>query len=371
MLGFNNLIEIPTRVDLATQVADVIRKTIRHGIWSKDIPSERRLSELLKVSRPTIRVALHMLAKDGLLEIKPRTRKRLLGGRVHTAAPPKKTVGIITPAQITRLSQSNYMHISDLIAHLSESGFAVEIFVCKPTGRFSHSEQLASFLRANRVVCCLLLSVNESVQSWFSTRSFPALVLGSCYKTIRLPSVDVNLRASCRHAAGLFLHHGHRRLALILPDSKLAGDQASELGFREAVELHNATPKDEARITIIRHNDTAPGVTAKLKVLFQSPDAPTALLVAKPWPTFTTIIFLLKRGLAVPESVSVIARDQDLLYETIDPPISHYRFQHSSFTQRASHLVLKMLRRGVFPAAPSLILPEYFQGGTVARRRPG
>ena len=370
MRGLSNLIEIPNRVNLATQVADVIRKTIGQGIWGKEIPSERRLSELLKVSRPTIRVALHMLAKDGLLEISPRTRKRLLGGRSHTATPPKKTVGIITHEQITRLGLSYYVHITEFIVRLSEEGFAVEIFVCKPIRGFSQSEKLDKFLRENRILCCLLLSVNKVVQCWFAERSFPALVLGSCHDSVRLPSIDIDLRAVCRHAAGVFLTHGHRRLALIVPDSGLAGDLASEAGFKEGAQLHADTGK-EVRSVIIRHDGTFQNITAKLERIFDAAEAPTALLVAKPWPTFAVLIYLLKRGLAVPDSVSLIARDQDFFFETIDPKISHYRFKDNAYTQRAAHLIMKIVHQGNLPPVPNLVYPDFFEGGTVVRNRSG
>ncbi|MSU45881.1 MAG: LacI family transcriptional regulator [Lacunisphaera sp.] len=362
----HNVIEFPNRVDLATRVADVIQQTIRRGIWGKDIPSERRMSELLNVSRPTIRAALHKLAKNGLLEIRPRTRKRLLVGLSHPEAPRGKVVGIITNDQITSLSGGSYIQINELIARLKRWGVGIEIFVCNPPGESPEPRKLANFIKTTRASCYLLLHVSKAVQEWLSVRSLPALVLGSCYDTVRLPSFEVNLWASCRHAVGIFLRNSHRRLALILPDTGLAGDLASERGFRDAVDSHNATAKDKARIVIVRHNDTAPGVTAKLKILFRSPDAPTAMLVAKPGPTFTTIIFLLKHGLAVPESVSVIARDQDQLYEIIDPLVSHYRFKHSSYTRLATRLVSKILRQGNLPAAKNMILPEFFEGGTVA-----
>lgn len=70
--------EIPKRNSLAAQSADSIRKAIEEGTWREYLPSERRLCEMLRVSRPTIRTALRLLAEGGWLEIRQGRRNRLL-----------------------------------------------------------------------------------------------------------------------------------------------------------------------------------------------------------------------------------------------------------------------------------------------------
>lgn len=366
----NSPFAILKRIDLATQVADIIREAIRKGIWADEVPSERRISELIKASRPTIRSALHMLARDGLLEIKPRMRKRLLIARSRAPADVKKTVGIIAHEEINRLGLSVYGYLNELILRLSEEGYSVEIVVCKPTIVFSELAKLERILREKRILCCILLSVSLAVQRWFAERSFPALLLGSCHDSIRLPSLDIDLQAVCRHAAGIFLGLGHRRLAMIVPDAGLAGDLASEAGFMEGARLYAGNGKQVCSV-IVRHNGTFRDITARLERIFNAPKAPTALLVAKPWPTLAVILFLMKRGLAVPDSVSLISRDPDPLFEMIDPQVSHYRFKGAVFTQRAAHLTLKIVHQGRLPAVPTLVCPDFFCGKSVSRNRSG
>ena len=55
---------------MSVQIADQIRSSIMTGAFNpgEKLPPERELAELFKVSRPTVREALNMLATAGLVE---------------------------------------------------------------------------------------------------------------------------------------------------------------------------------------------------------------------------------------------------------------------------------------------------------------
>lgn len=355
--------DIPKRFSLSAQAAASIRKAIEEGTWNEYLPSERRLCELFQISRPTVRTALHLLAKEGLLDIRQGRLNRLLSTPREGVRQQSRLVGLVTHEPVTRVSLTAYQGISEMRAHLAEHGFATEILVCPPHSARMQRRKLEEFVRRNRVFCCVLLSVSKELQQWFSENSVPALVLGSCHPEAKLPSLDVDYRSVCRHAAGVFLGKGHRRIALVVPNSGVAGDIASEEGFHEAISRRPAA--DDARAVIVRHNGTAQNIGSKLDALFASREAPTALLVAKPQHVFIVLIYLLKRGLSVPDTVSFIARDHDYLFETVSPPITHYKFGEETFADRLSRLMLQMVRQGYLASEPNLIFPTYFPGGTV------
>jgi LacI family transcriptional regulator len=357
-------LDLPRRVSLSSQAADTIRKAIRDGTWKDSVPSERRLCELLQISRPTVRTALHLLAKDGIIATRMGRRNRLISRSSPTPLRHSRVIGLVTPQPVSQMTFVAYQGITVLRAHLTERGFATEILVCPAVGATAERRKVEEFVRRNRIFCCVLLSVSKQMQDWFSSQSMPALVLGSCHPDVKLPSLDIDYRSVCRHAAGTFLGHGHRRLGLVVPDSGVAGDLASEQGFLEA--LAQRRGYGDARAVIVRHNGTARDLSARLDRLFDA-TAPTALLVAKPQHVFFVIIYLLKRGLSVPDTVSFIARDHDPLFETVSPPISHYRFEEEKYTHRLSRLMLKMVDQGYLPAEPNLIFPKFYKGGTVRR----
>ncbi len=357
------IFDLPKPMTLSAQAAAAIRKAIENGLWKHHLPSERRLCEYLQVSRPTVRTALQILAKEGLLEIHHGRRNRLLRRRSTARAPQKRLVGLITQEPLAQMTQNAYQGISELRAHLAEHGFVTEMVVCPPVGGRAQLRTLKTFVRANPVFCCVLITVSKEVQRWFAGRSLPALVVGSCHEAVALPSLDVDFRSVCRHAAGVFLGKGHRDLALVLQNSGFAGDLASEEGFREGARQHAV--KGDVRALIVRHNGTAQNITAKLDALFRTSRPPTALLVARPWAVFAVIIYLLKHGRSVPDAVSLIARDQDFLFDSVDPAIGHYRLEPGAFVHRLSRLMLKLVSRGDLAPEPHLMIPNFVPGGTV------
>ena len=264
----------------------------------------------------------------------------------------------------TRLYRLVEQHYPAFVAHLAEQGFTTELLVCPAQSATAQRRKIESVLRQNHVLCCVLLSLGKELQEWFATHSIPALVLGSCHPAVKLPSLDVDYRAVCRHAAGVLRAKGHRRIAFLVPNSNAAGDLASEAGFREGFALRPGEEPIEA--LVVRHQGTAPHLRVKLDALFASARPPTALLVAKPPHTIAALVYLLRRGLRVPETISLIARDHDHVWEDV---ISHYQFAGDTFAHRLSRLMLQMVGQGYLPPEPSLIFPRYLDAGTVAQTR--
>jgi DNA-binding LacI/PurR family transcriptional regulator len=355
---------LPRRHSLAGQSADAMRRAIAEGVWRESLPSERRLCEIFQVSRPTIRTALQALARDGWIEIRQGRRIRLLQAAPSAAASASRLVLLVSHQPIPHTSFSAYHGISAMRANLAEHGFATEVIVCPLRGAAAQQRKLETFVHENRVACCVLLSVSRELQEWCAARAIPALVLGSCHAAVNLPSLDVDYRAVCRHAAGVFRRQGHRRMALLVPDSGLAGDLASEEGFREGGRSNPHLASNEP--LILRHAGTAASITARLKTAFELPQPPTALLVAKPVHALAVIAYLMRRGIKVPDSVSLICRDGDPLF---DETICHYCFDEEAFAHRLSRLMLQLVDKGSLRPGPNLIFPRYVSCGTVSGPR--
>lgn len=349
--------DLPRRSPLSVQCIAALRQGLAAGAWREYLPGERRLCDLFQVSRPTLRSALRQLAQEGVIETHQGRRNRIVLPPARPA-PAGGLIVLVSQQPITETSLPTYKGISEMRTHLAQQGFATAALVCPPHSPRAQERRLEVFTRQNPVLCCVLLSVSRDIQAWFARREIPALVLGSCHPDVRLPSLDVDYRAVCRHAAGILRAKGHRRLALVVPDAGVAGDLASEEGFREG----GLDPDGEAEPIILRHRGTPAHLEAKLDALLSSANPPTALVVAKPAHAFRTVMHLARRGIRVPDAVSLIARDWDPLFEGA---LSHYRFDDDAFAHRLSRLMAQMTTQGRLPAGPSLILPRFVAGGTV------
>jgi LacI family transcriptional regulator len=225
---------------------------------------------------------------------------------------------------------------------------------------------LGELLGQNRVSACVLLSASRDLQQWFSAQPVPALLLGSRHPSVSLPSLDFDYRSVCRHAAGYLLKKGHQRLAFLTPDSDVAGHLASEQGFLEGVTQYG---RGNAQGLIVRHNGRPQQIIARLDALFDSGRAPTALLVSTQEYVFSVILYLLKRGLKVPDAVSLIARDSDYFFEKVTPAITRYAVALDSYTRLVSRLVLQMVEQGYLSTRPHFIFPRFIAGDTVKQLR--
>ena len=364
MSSLSGSFDLPRRLSLSAQTTDAIRKGIEEATWQEFLPSERRLCELFEVSRPTVRTALRQLAKEGIISIQHGRRNRILAAS-RSPASRSRLVVLVSHYPLSRVTPAAYQGISEMRAHLMEHGFTTEILVCSARGFVNQRRKLETFLRLNRVLCFVLLSLGKELQEWFAMHSIPALVLGSCHPAVKLPSLDVDYRSVCRHAAGVLRSKGHRRIAFIVPNSNLAGDLLSEEGFREGATRR--TSADDSVALVVRHNGTPTNLNAILDALFASATPPTALLVAKPKYVFIVMVYFLRQGKKVPEFVSLISRDHDQLFENM---IAHYRFEGETFAHRLSRLMLQMAEQGHLPPELNLIFPRYIASGTVRQLGP-
>ncbi len=351
---------IPKRVSLISETASILRTGINEGHWKETLPGEHILCGQLQISRPTLRSALSLLQKEGMVRIAHGKRSKVFPVGKKRISIQRKTIGLVFNKPVEYLTQSNLQVIMDVRHHLYQGGFDSEIFIA-PTQDFRYNRlKLENFIEKHAVFCCVLLSSSEEQQNWFYQKGIPALVLGSCYPSVDLPSMDVDHYALCRHAAGIFLSRGHRRLAIIRSDDRIAGYRASAEGFMDGI---TQSRHAKAKGIVVRHNDMRRDLIRKLDQLLESEgQRPTAILTSRPLETLMVVMHLLKRGLTIPDDISLISRDRDHYFDCLDLQISHYAYPEGLFSKRLTRLMLELLENGMINTHRNLILSEFQDG---------
>jgi len=105
------------RSSVAVQVAEALRSEIRRGAWKEWIPSERELSQTLRVCRTTCRAGLKMLYRERLLlpEIGRGIRvNRAFIRQAHGAVKSARSVGIVMPNDVRVLRPLLLLIIDEL-----------------------------------------------------------------------------------------------------------------------------------------------------------------------------------------------------------------------------------------------------------------
>lgn len=327
----------PWRKPLVLQIADVLRHSLQRGQWQAYLPPERSLCELVQVSRPILRQALQLLQKEGLIRITHGQPTRILTPkRSQRRMASSGLVVLLLCRPLRSTGPSELLMIDELHRRLFERNCHLEIIHDLRLRWKDPRAVLQQILRRHEATSWILYSQPASVQRWFHQHRVRSVILGSPFPGVQLPSVGEDQRAVCRHAAGLFLGLGHRRIAYFRRQTGAAGDLAGEQGFREAF---RSAPAEGATPMVVRHRGTVEHIRAHLRTLFAAPNCPTAILVSHVEDVLTLFTHLLWSGLRVPDNVSLIARQDDGFLARIVPPIARYELD----PQKHARLLCQLL----------------------------
>jgi DNA-binding LacI/PurR family transcriptional regulator len=354
---------LPQRHSLVGQTVAFLDAQIAGGQWRDWLPPERTLCETLQISRSTLRRALEQMRRDGRVR-----SEHGAGNRILRKAKPRRArlrshdVALLAPQPLERLRPTQALWIDELRAMLNEHGVRLHVFHGAQYFRAKPGAALEKLLRQNPHGCWVLTLASPGCQQWFARRGTACLVAGSCHTGIDLPFRDLDHRAMCRHAAGVLLAAGHRRLAFLAQKTRLAGDIESEAGFLEGV---NQSPRGGASAQVCHHDATANGIALALRRLLAQRPAPTALLVANAYHYLAVVSRLAQLGRLAPRDFSIISRDEDPFLTFLAPEPARYVASPQAFAKSLLRPVMELLEHGAVSQRAARLMPEFIRGETV------
>ncbi len=355
----------PERPNLVAQTVNAIRESIVAGAWNDILPGERELCRLLQISRPTVRSALQILAREGFIAINQGKRSSIL---IDASSTPslhaRSCVALISKLPLHLMSRNRIFLVDYLQRVLQEQGFDLEIVAHPAFGTQRPAAALSHLAERGSYKAFVLLTCSREVQNWFGSQSLPVITLGSMFPGISMPSIDVDYKSIGHHAAGIFLGNGHRRAVWIVPEARHAGNIETEQSFTEAFNNSHHRPEP---CRIIRCTSSRDNLTQKLDQLPPSPHEPTAFFVMESFATTTLVTYLLERGRRIPADASIITRDYDELLRWISPDIAHYMPPLRRIASRISRMVVDVVGGIPLPVNPVRMMPDFRKGDSIGR----
>lgn len=352
------------RLSVIEQTTELLQNAIAGGRWKTWLPGERDMSRQLGISRTSYRVALQSLAAAGWIDQVQGKGTRVRRRPARWSAQTPVEIGLILPRMLGQLRPSVSVWIDELRARLAAEGHTLALFHGDRFYARHPGPTLRTLTREHPAACWILVMSTLPAQQWFADHGVPCVVAGTVHGATPLPYVNVDFRAVCRHAAGVLLSAGHRRLVLLNrrlpgPDSNQrgAGDREGEAGFLEAISLAS-----QARGSVIYHDYSSDGVARALRQAVGGSAPATGIVITDPHCYLAAISYLAERRLRVPQDVSLISRDHDTFLEFLRPIPARYQLNPETY----AHRVLTQVRQtGRRQASAAVIFPTFVPGKSV------
>lgn len=352
--------ELPKRQSLPKQAAEHIFRKIKAGEYAKQLPGERNLAERLQIGRDTLRSALEILEKQKVVSPRQHGKQRQIlyqtDKKLKTKA--SKRIAFLSPKTLRQLSPLTLLELDNLRVLLHSNGYELDLLSPAIFQLKDPSRRLSEICYESHHDLWILYQCNASVQHWFQKNELPSIVRGYPHKGITLPCLDEDWEAAAFHAGVTLTRHGHRHIALLMPDTKLAGLRATEAGLRRAIE----TNQSQNSLHILKEQQDNASVTRALELSFKLKNPPTAIVVTRPRHVLTLISWLASHRLRVPNDLSLVAICYEDWFGFILPKIAHYRVDPSLLARSLIRLIKKISEDQQNPSDRKLLVPEYYSG---------
>lgn len=347
-----------------TQLVASLREALVRGEWRDRLPSERTLCKLFLVSRSTLRSALSQLETDGILEIRHGSPTRIKATNLREAASRssfKVCVVIVRESEEKIGSDQDFYH--SLYYRFTKAHLACELLVVSERSFTSQKYDLQNWLKNDSRCLWLLMYPGKNTQQWFAHYApHDTLVIGHVLPGINLPSIDCNHRAVGRHAAGTLLARGHRSIALFGTQRRLPGDEEGEAGFLEALQQHR-----DVTVIPFRHQQTRASIIRQMELLVRRLPDVTALFGYKRMAMMAAMVQLVRRGVKVPQQLSIVSRDYYPAFEHLPFSVASYPMLYPFLTREACKQALAKRRDPDAALTSVRLLPELREGNSIAK----
>jgi DNA-binding LacI/PurR family transcriptional regulator len=340
------------------QVADHLREGLARGRWQKTMPGRSRLAQELGVSRKTVESALNNLEAEGLLLGRGPGRRRLIRSQERIVERRGLRVALLA-------SDSIDLGLGYMIElrHLLEEAGHMPFFPDKTLQALGMDVgRVADFVRDTEADAWVVGAGSRDVLEWFSAEPVPALALFGRRSGLPIAAAGPDkapvYAAVTRHLLAL----GHRRISLVCcRRRRLPRPGKPESAF--LAELESADiPCGEFNLP--DWEESKEGFGKIVESLFRH-TPPTALILDEPFLYNAAHHHLAKRGLRVPEDVSLICTDADPGFVWCEPSVAHIRWDYRPVVNRIA-LWANNVARGKEDRRQTLTKAEFVPGGTIA-----
>jgi DNA-binding LacI/PurR family transcriptional regulator len=332
------------RVLLLDQAIAHLRGEIASGRLRGHLPGVRLLGTSLGVSPPTVSAAVRHLVAEGVL-IHEGARKRLriaapdgIGDRPRSA---HRKVLFLTPTSLADIMPVALEILSRLL--IARPQWNIRQFAVAAAGGNPSRRQWDALIKTEQPDQVLVFSGRPEQARWAAARETPVIFLGGDPGQVRIPILGLRAADMLTVALDRLLDLGHRRICLPFC-GQAPGFVERQREFFAAKLAERDVPFVPSYHAPVAKEDNPAALESLVRGVFKL-RAPTALL-ALDW---NHLLFLMsyaaRRGLRVPEQLSMVLLSEDRNLPWLTPRPAHFRYP--------IHHLVKVLIRWIENGPPS------------------
>jgi hypothetical protein len=339
------------------QVAAQLREELMRGRWGETISGRHELAAELGVNGKTVEAALRLLEREKLLVSQGPGRRRRIVLPEDAAVFTSLRVAVLDYDPVSR--QDTYM--IDLLHRLTEEGhvaISTRKTLLELGMKVNRVEQLVKETAADAWV---VVGGSREILEWFASQPFPALALFGRRRGLCLAGVGPDKLPAIQELTRRLIELGHRRIVLLVrAERRLPQPGAAERAFLGTLAAHGIRPD---AFHLPDWEESVDGFHRCLEELFRV-TPPTALIVDEAPFFMAAMQFCARRGIRVPEDVSLACCDADPNFSWCKPAITHIRWNSRPVVRRIMRWAANV-SRGMDDRSQTETRAELATGGTI------
>ncbi len=349
-----------TRQSSGDQLTAHLRAELLGGRWTGRLPGVHSLAQEYAVNRKTVEVALERLEGEGLLvpQGPGRRRRIVLPKKVRRQW---RRVGI----PLGEPADRNVGYIVDLEHGLAGAGHQPNFPPYTMMELGMNVGRISRMIRKNPANAWIVLAGSQPLLDWFVAEGLAVFALFGRRRGLPIASVGPDKVPAMRRIVRELAGFGHRRIVLLVrPRRRLPEPGAPEQAFLDELGLCGISP---GNYHLPAWDLSIQAFHECLESLFRV-TPPTALVVDEEPPFFATMQFLGRRGLRVPEDVSLVCTDDSPNFAWSRPTVAHIRWDKSPLVRRMVRWASNV-SAGLKDTRQTFTRAEFVPGGTVGPAR--
>ena len=349
----------------ARQVADGLRSEILIGKWRGFMPGVLALESELCLNRNLLGQALGILEEEGILVSQGKGKPRkIVIPRAHRLDTLRIGILRYEEEDVHRfhpLAETKYL--------LEAAGHSVAIAPGTLARMKMNPKRVKQAISKLDVDAWLVESGSKTLLEWFALQPLPTLAFFGNFSGMKIASVVPAVQAQYQFLIRKFLQLGHKKIVFVsrsttpaMMDREMKADVEQRGVLARELDAHGIAYGHYNRPCFESDPEK---LQQCLHELFRV-TPPTAIYVDEAFLALVVYEFLLKRGIRVPEDVSLVCNVEDHALEWNRPVISHFRWEPGAIGRRVLQWA-DNLAQGKEDFRQVYTKLSFVEGGTIAQ----